>query len=204
MNLALASRRRPSTRPSASPATSTVRPNQPADIETTDTVSLLDHRDVARKLSPDTARTLQTVAVFGLISLAPIGLLMLTAFVRIHIVLTLLRQALGSPQVPGNQVLTALALLLTALVMWPKGESVYRQAIQPYSQGQIDAVAAWTAGSQPIKTFMIDQIVRYRHEDYLAALHEYAVPPSPGQAPARPRAPGGLSDSGRDAGVLAQ
>ena len=65
-------------------------------------------------------RTVQTVALFGLISLAPIGLLMVTAFVRINIVLILLRQALGSPQVPGNQVLTALALLLTALVMWPK------------------------------------------------------------------------------------
>jgi flagellar biosynthetic protein FliP len=171
------------------PASSTVGPNQPTGIESTDTVSPLDHRNVARRLPPDTARTLQTVAVFGLISLAPIGLLMLTAFVRINIVLTLLRQALGSPQVPGNQVLTALALLLTALVMWPKGESVYRQAIQPYSQGQIDAVTAWTAGSQPIKTFMIDQIVRYRHEDYLAALHEYAVPPSPGQAPAVPERP---------------
>ncbi len=50
---------------------------------------------------------------------------MVTAFVRINIVLVLLRQALGSPQVPGNQVLTALALLLTALVMGPVGTSVY-------------------------------------------------------------------------------
>ena len=142
-----------------------------------------------RALPADTARTLQTVALFGLISLAPIGLLMLTAFVRINIVLTLLRQALGSPQVPGNQVLTALALLLTALVMWPRGESVYRQAIQPYSRGQIDAVTAWTAGSEPIKMFMVDQIARYRHEDYLAALHVYAAAPSPGQTPAVPDRP---------------
>ena len=69
----------------------------------------------------DAMKTVQTVALFGLISLAPMGLLMVTAFVRINIVLILLRQALGSPQVPGNQVLTALALLLTALVMRPAG-----------------------------------------------------------------------------------
>ena len=167
----------------------TVGPNQPTELEPTATVSSLDPQNAARTLRIDAARTLQTVALFGLISLAPIGLLMLTAFVRINIVLTLLRQALGSPQVPGNQVVTALALLLTALVMWPKGESVYRQAIEPYSKGQINAVAAWTAGSQPIKTFMIDQIVRYRHEDYLEALHEYAVPTSPGQTPAVPARP---------------
>ncbi len=168
---------------------STVRPNHLAALDSAATVPPTDHLDTARAFPSDTARTLQTVALFGLISLAPIGLLMLTAFVRINIVLTLLRQALGSPQVPGNQVLTALALLLTALVMWPKGESVYRQAIQPYSQEKIDAITAWTAGSQPIKMFMIDQIVRYRHEDYLEALYEYAATPSPGQAPAVPERP---------------
>ena len=170
-------------------ASSTVGPNQAAELESTATASPPDHVNPARALPVDTARALQNVALFGLVSLAPIGLLMLTAFVRINIVLTLLRQALGSPQVPGNQVLTALALLLTALVMWPKGESVYQRAIQPYSQGKIDAVAAWTAGSQPIKMFMIDQIVLYRHEDYLAGLFEYAVPSSPGQAPAVPARP---------------
>ena len=57
---------------------------------------------------------------------------MVTSFVRINIVLILLRQALGSPQVPGNQVLTALAFLLTALVMRPVGEHVYHDAIVPY------------------------------------------------------------------------
>ena len=56
---------------------------------------------------------------------------MVTAFVRISIVLTLRRQALGSPQIPGNQVLTALALLLTALVMRPVAQSVYDRGIKP-------------------------------------------------------------------------
>jgi flagellar biosynthetic protein FliP len=137
----------------------------------------------------DAMKTMQTVALFGLISLAPMGLLMVTAFVRINIVLILLRQALGSPQVPGNQVLTALALLLTALVMRPLGEKVYHNAIVPYTSKKLDLAQAWTAGSQPIKGFMVNQIKKTNHEDYLQALHEYAVPTSPGQpepAPARP------------------
>jgi flagellar biosynthesis protein FliP len=170
-------------------ASATGGPNPLSELESTTTGSPREPRNAARTLESDTARTIQTVALFGLVSLAPIGLLMLTAFVRINIVLTLLRQALGSPQVPGNQVLTALALLLTALVMWPKGEMVYHQAIQPYSQGKLDPAAAWTAGSRPIKMFMIDQIVQYRHENYLESLFEYAVPPSPGQAPAVPARP---------------
>jgi len=128
----------------------------------------------------DAGRTLQTVALFGLISLAPIALLMVTAFVRINIVLILLRQALGSPQVPGNQVLTALALLLTALVMRPWGEKVYHDAIRPYAAGEVSASQAWKAGSQPIKEFMVEQIALTKHQNYLEALADYAAPPSPG------------------------
>jgi flagellar biosynthetic protein FliP len=167
--------------PPAHASAAAVHVNRPAELEPAVPGSSLDRRDAAR--------TLQTVALFALISLAPVGLLMVTAFVRINIVLTLLRQALGSPQVPGNPVLTALALLLTALVMWPRGEVVYHDAILPYASGQLSAGAAWTAGSQPIKAFMVEQIVLTSHEDYLEALHEYAVPPSPGKAPAVPARP---------------
>jgi flagellar biosynthesis protein FliP len=130
----------------------------------------------------DAMKTVQTVVLFGLISLAPMGLLMVTAFVRINIVLILLRQALGSPQVPGNQVLTALALLLTALVMRPLAEKIYHDAIVPYTSEKIDLKQAWAAGNGPLKGFMIDQIKRTNHEEYLHALYEYAVQESPGQA----------------------
>jgi flagellar biosynthesis protein FliP len=109
------------------------------------------------------------------------GLLMITAFVRINIVLILLRQALGSPQVPGNQILTALALLLTAIVMRPLAEKVYQDAIVPYTSERMDIKEAWRSGTRPIKGFMVDQIKRTNHEEYLQALYEYAVPPSPGQ-----------------------
>src|SRR4029077_10793213 len=142
--------------------------NRPADPEATTPVPRLIHADAVRAA--------QTVALFGLISLAPIGLLMVTAFVRINIVLILLRQALGSPQVPGNQILTALALLLTALVMRPKAEEGFRKAIGPYTAGQVTRAEAWGAGPQPIKAFMVDQIIRTNHHDYLEALYDYAVP----------------------------
>jgi flagellar biosynthesis protein FliP len=177
------------------PAASAARPdddqkivgiNQAAELETAAVAGPLRMPALDRA---DAMKTVQTVALFGLISLAPMGLLMVTAFVRINIVLILLRQALGSPQVPGNQVLTALALLLTALVMQPLGEKVYHDAIVPYSSKKLDLAQAWTAGSQPIKAFMVNQIRKTNHEDYLQALHEYAVPSSPGQAepaPARP------------------
>ncbi len=158
------------------PATAT-----PIDRQPTSDGSILERFGVPRSL--------QTIVLFGVLSLAPVALLMVTAFVRINIVLTLLRQALGSPQIPGNQVLTALALMLTALVMWPLGETVYRRAVQPYQAKQIDEAAAWSAGSGVIKGFMIDQIVNYRHEHYLETLYEYAMPPSHGQARPAPGRP---------------
>jgi flagellar biosynthetic protein FliP len=129
----------------------------------------------------DALRSVPTVAFYGLFWLAPIALV-LTAFVRINIVLVLLRQAMGSPQVPGNQVLMVLALLLTALVMRPVGQRVYTEAILPYSTGQATPASAWAAGSTPIKAFMIDQIIQTKHQDYLWTIYRYAAHPSPGQA----------------------
>jgi flagellar biosynthesis protein FliP len=149
-----------------------IRVNRPADPEIPSMLPPLER---------DAMRTVQNVALFGLISLAPIGLLMVTAFVRINIVLILLRQALGSPQVPGNQILTALALLLTALVMRPQAEEVYHNAIEPYSAHKLTATEAWAAGTRPIKAFMVEQIELTNHQEYLGALYDYSVPPSPGR-----------------------
>ena len=129
----------------------------------------------------DDFKGLKSVALIGLISLAPAALLMFTSFVRINIVLTLLRQALGSPQIPGNQVLAALSLLLTLLVMKPVGESVYSRAIRPYAAGEISPAQAWEAGSKPIKTFMIEQIKRTNHGHYLWELYDFAEPLRPGR-----------------------
>jgi flagellar biosynthetic protein FliP len=117
------------------------------------------------------------VALFALVSLAPAAVLMLTAFVRINIVLVLLRQALGSPQVPGNQVLTALALLLTALVMRPVCEQVYARAVVPYAEGRASWSEAANAAAGPIKAFMIEQVGRTGHTGYLWKVYDEVAEP---------------------------
>ncbi|WP_165070719.1 flagellar type III secretion system pore protein FliP [Paludisphaera rhizosphaerae] len=127
-------------------------------------------------MAADASRTVQQVLMFGAASLIPVALLTITPFVRINIVLILLRQALGSPQVPGNQVLTALSLLLAALVMRPVAEKVYVEAIEPYQAGRVGVAEAWRTGSEPIKTFMVDQIVLTNHQEYLTTLYDRAHP----------------------------
>lgn len=136
---------------------------------------------VPLEIKPKDFEGLKSVALIGLASMAPAALLMFTSFVRINIVLILLRQALGSPQVPGNQVLAALALLLSMIVMKPVGESVYSRAIEPYAAGKFTPGQAWEAGSRPIKTFMIEQIKRTNHVQYLWDLYDFAEPPRPGR-----------------------
>lgn len=126
-----------------------------------------------------TTRMIETVVVFGLVSLAPAALLMITAFVRISIVLTLLRQALGNPQIPGNQVLTALALLLTAIVMRPAVTRTYHEAIEPLAAGKIAPAIAWEVGVKPIKAFMIDQIFATHRQAYLVDFYRYVNPDGP-------------------------
>lgn len=135
----------------------------------------------ASPLSPELTRTLQSVAIFTLAPLAAAAVLMVTSFVRINIVLILLRQALGSPQVPGNQVLSILALLLTAMVMGPTLEHVYTESIEPYAAGKLAPAQAWDLGVRPIKTFMLRQIINTKHEDYLWAMYHQIEPPSPGK-----------------------
>jgi flagellar biosynthetic protein FliP len=130
----------------------------------------------ALAITPDDFKGLKSVALIGLVSMAPAALLMFTSFVRINIVLILLRQALGSPQVPGNQVLAALALLLSLIVMKPVGDLVYERAIRPYAAGQATPSQAWEAGSAPIKSFMIKQIDRTGHMHYLHELNDFADP----------------------------
>lgn len=133
--------------------------------------------ELRRKL----ATSMPTVVLFALASLVPAAVLMVTAFVRVSIVLTLVRQALGSPQVPGNQVLSALALLLTVLVMKPVGETVYERGIEPFAAGRLEAAAAWEAGTTPIKVFMVEQIIHTGHQSYLWTLYDHGVPPSAGR-----------------------
>jgi len=132
-------------------------------------------------LTAEDLRSFKGAALLGLITLAPAAVLMFTSFVRINIVLILVRQALGSPQVPGNQVLAALALLLSALVMKPVADTVYERAIRPYNEQGMSLARAWEAGSAPVKVFMVRQIERTGHVDYLWDMYEFAEPAHPGR-----------------------
>jgi flagellar biosynthetic protein FliP len=104
--------------------------------------------------------TLQILLTMAVISLAPAILLMTTSFVRIAVVLSLLRQALGAAQLPSNQVLASLALFMTLLLMAPVWKDVYDEAVQPYTSasGTMSAQQAWDAGVKPIRRFMSRQI----------------------------------------------
>ncbi len=102
--------------------------------------------------------TIKVMLVMSVLSLAPAVLLMTTSFVRIVVVLSLLRQAVGAQQLPPNQVMTSIALFLTMLVMWPVWKEVYDQAVVPYSDRQITLEQAWNTGSKPVRRFMTMQL----------------------------------------------
>jgi flagellar biosynthetic protein FliP len=102
--------------------------------------------------------TLQLVILLTVLSLAPAILLMMTSFTRIIIVLSLLRQGLGAPQLPPNQVLVGLAMFMTFLVMAPTWQRVNSEAVQPYLSGALDQKAAVEKATVPVRQFMSGQI----------------------------------------------
>lgn len=117
--------------------------------------------------------TLKVLLTMGALSLAPALVLMTTCFVRIVIVLGLLRQALGTQQLPPNQVMTAAALFLTLLIMWPTWKQTYEEAVVPYSERKIDGEEAWQRGSEPIRRFMAAQIKRAGNDDDVLLFYKY-------------------------------
>ena len=98
------------------------------------------------------------VVMVTVLSVAPALLVMVTCFTRIVVVLGLLRQALGSAQLPPNQVIFGLSLLMTAVVMAPTYNRIHNDAIGPYLSGQIGRAAAVSAGETHIREFMTTQI----------------------------------------------
>jgi flagellar biosynthetic protein FliP len=126
--------------------------------------------------------SLQIVLMMSVLSLAPAIVLMTTSFVRISIVLALLRQALGTPQVPPPQVTTSVSLFLTLLIMGPVWNQVYSKAIQPYTapHSTMTAHQAWSAGVQPVREFMANQIELQRNtEDVWLFMRQFASDSEP-------------------------
>jgi flagellar biosynthesis protein FliP len=103
------------------------------------------------------ATVVQLLLILTVLSLAPAILLMLTSFTRILIVLSLLRHALGTQQMPSNQIVIGLALFLTFFIMAPVWQQVNEEALKPYYEDRITGEEAFNLASVPIKNFMLKQ-----------------------------------------------
>lgn len=100
---------------------------------------------------------IQILLFVTVLSLAPAILVMVTSFTRVIVVLSLLRTAIGVPQLPPNQVLIGLALFLTVFVMAPAIKQINDEAIQPYLNGTITQEEAFARGESPLRAFMFKQ-----------------------------------------------
>lgn len=108
--------------------------------------------------TPSKALTaLQLLFILTILSLAPAILLLLTSFTRIVVVLSLLRHALGTQQIPPNQIIIGLSLFLTFFIMTPVWNQVYQESLRPYLNEEITGQEAISKATPPIKSFMLKQ-----------------------------------------------
>jgi flagellar biosynthesis protein FliP len=125
---------------------------------------------------------LQIVLFLTLLSFIPAILVIMTSFTRIAIVFHFLRQALGTQEMPSNQMLVGLTLFLTFFIMAPVGERVHSLAVQPAMNGEIDVTEALTRGAPPLREFMLKQT----READLALFVELGKVPRPATPDALP------------------
>jgi flagellar biosynthesis protein FliP len=128
------------------------------------------------------AGPLQVALVLTLLSLAPAILVTLTGFVRIVIVLSFLRQAVGTQGMPPNQVVVSLALFLTGFVMMPALQAIHDHAYVPWQREEIDATEATTRAYEPLRDFML----RQTREKDLALFLDATGAPRPAEPTATP------------------
>jgi len=99
--------------------------------------------------------SLNVLVVLTILVLAPSIVMVMTSFIRLVVVFSFLRQALGTQQMPPSQLMVALAMILTFFIMQPVGEKAYNTAIKPYIQKKIGYEEAFTKAVKPFKSFMI-------------------------------------------------
>lgn len=126
-----------------------------------------------------TGRLVQLTAIVAFLSLAPSLLVMMTAFTRIIITLSLLRSAIGAQGTPPNMVLIALGLILTLFVMQPTLERSWQQGIEPLMDGRVEEVAGLQAAAEPFRDFMIHNA---RPNDVAIFYHLAGLKPQPAPA----------------------
>lgn len=129
-----------------------------------------------------TERLVQIVALVTVLSIAPSILIMVTSFVRIVVVLSLLRTAIGIQQSPPNSVIISLALFLTAFVMAPTFERAYNDGIAPMMAEKMDATEAFNKTAAPVAAFMLKHV----RESDLALFFNLAKVQPPKTADATP------------------
>ena len=127
---------------------------------------------------------LQIVFLLTLLSFIPAILMTMTSFTRIVIVFHFLRQALGTQEMPNNQILLGLALFLTVFIMAPIGDRVNALAVQPAMAGQISVGQALERGAPPLREFMLKQ-TREKDLALFVELSKSPRPKSPDELPMR-------------------
>jgi flagellar biosynthetic protein FliP len=130
----------------------------------------------------NTSVVLQLFFLLTILSLVPTLLILLTSFTRVAIVLSLLRQALGTNQIPPNQVIIGLSLFLTLFIMTPVWNQIHQEALQPYLDEKITQNEALTRAVAPLRTFMLKQ-TREKDLGLLIEIAKLARPKNPGEVP---------------------
>jgi flagellar biosynthetic protein FliP len=127
---------------------------------------------------------LQVVLLLTLLSFLPAILVTMTCFTRIVIVFHFLRQALGTQEMPSNQILIGLSLFLTMFIMAPTGDRLYSAAIEPAMAGRLDVAGAMTAAAPPLREFMLRQ-TREKDLALFVELGRVPRPETPADLPMR-------------------
>lgn len=142
-------------------------------------IARLDPSLAETKLKPaQTSEAVRIALILTLASLIPAVAICMTPFIRIVVVLSMIRHAFGMPETPPNQVLISLALFLTAFTMMPTFSAVNDGALQPFLNGQVSVQEALDKGSGPLRAFMLRQV----HDKDLATIYSIAKKPLPNHA----------------------
>lgn len=124
----------------------------------TSTAALAETADKGFTLTADSTSMVRTSLILGLLALLPALVICTTSFVRIVVVLSMIRHAFGMPETPPNAVLVSLALFMTALTMGSTLQDASTAGLQPFLAGQISVSEAVDQGAGPLKTFMLHQV----------------------------------------------
>ncbi len=173
VGLPLAARAQPATPPSISAAVAPAPPIQPKRRAHVHRLKRVDEFQGVK-----TASAVRIALLIGLLTLIPAMAICMTPFVRIIVVLSMIRHAFGMPETPPNQVLVILALFLTTFVMMPTLTRVNETALQPFLSGSMTVQEGLTKAADPMKAFMLRQV----HDKDLATVYEISKQPLPGRA----------------------